>query len=171
MYNSILRSFMQSYLLACISMWYYLLEKDFSSSEGIVNFCVALAILVVTVSFPIYAQCLLRKERDNLRDKTFKARYDSLYQKLDYYKRNSLVNTSLFLWRRLIFAFVIVFLSFCVVLQIFLIDVLSTLLLCFYLSVHPMWDGLNNAIQVINELVVLLCVWLMFHYTLYVEDA
>ena len=116
MYNSILRSLMQSYLLACISMWYYLLETDFSSSEGIINFCVALAILFLTVSFPIYALFLLRKKRNNLKDKTFKAKYDSLYQNVDYYKSKSLVNASLFLWRRLIFAFVIVFLSFSIVL-------------------------------------------------------
>ena len=34
-----------------------------------------------------------------------------------------------------------------------------------------MADGYNNFIQVFNEAIVLICVWLMFHFTLYVEDA
>ena len=34
-----------------------------------------------------------------------------------------------------------------------------------------MADGYNNFIQIFNEAIVLICVWLMFHFTLYVDDA
>ena len=34
-----------------------------------------------------------------------------------------------------------------------------------------MTDGYNNFIQVFNEVIVLICAWLMFHFTLYVDDA
>ena len=34
-----------------------------------------------------------------------------------------------------------------------------------------MYDRLNNFIQIFNEIAVLVCVWLMFHYTHFVEQA
>ena len=34
-----------------------------------------------------------------------------------------------------------------------------------------MADAMNNTIQIINEFVVLVCIWLMFHSTLYVPGA
>ena len=58
-----------------------------------------------------------------------------------------------------------------IVLQVFLADILSTLLLAFYLSVWPMVGVINNGIQILNEIVVLVAIWLMFHFTMFVEDA
>ena len=84
---------------------------------------------------------------------------------MEYYKDKALPNTSFFLARRLLFAFVIVFCGSSLVLQVFLGDVLSTLMLAFFISVRPMNDNFNNCIQVVNELTVLTCVWLLFHYS------
>jgi len=89
---------------------------------------------------------------------------------LDYYKDKALPYTSFFLARRFIFAFVIVFCGSSLVLQVFLADLLSTLLLVFFISVGPMNDKFNNFIQVVNELTVLTCVWLMFHYSEFVAS-
>ena len=97
-------------------------------------------------------------------------KYDSVYQKVDVYKTGALSHTSYFLWRRLLFAVLIVYGGNSIVLQVMIADVLSTLLLAFYLSVHPMIDGLNNTLQVVNELVVLVSIWLMFWFTLYVPE-
>ena len=47
---------------------------------------------------------------------------------------------------------------------------MSTLLLAFFFSTFPMADNVNNAIQIINELVVLVCTWLMFWFTTFVGD-
>lgn len=52
-----------------------------------------------------------------------------------------------------------------------LADVLSTLLLAFFFSVKPMTNSVNNTIQIINECFVLVCIWLMFWFTLFVPDA
>ena len=46
-----------------------------------------------------------------------------------------------------------------------LADIFSTLLLVFFISTMPMYDRVNNGIQIINEMFVLVSVWLMFHYT------
>ena len=66
------------------------------------------------------------------------------------------------------FSALIVFGSKSIVLQILVADVLSTLLLVFFIRVRPMVNWLNNAIQIFNELVVLVSVWLMFHFTEFV---
>jgi len=44
-------------------------------------------------------------------------------------------------------------------------------MLAFFISVRPMNDHFNNFIQIVNEVTVLICVWLMFHYTEFVADA
>ena len=51
-----------------------------------------------------------------------------------------------------------------------LADVMSTLLLTFFFTIFPMTDKVNNSIQIINELVVLVCTWLMFWFTTFVGD-
>ena len=51
-----------------------------------------------------------------------------------------------------------------------MIDVISTLLLSYFISVLPMVDTVNNVIQISNESVVLVCQWLMFLFTDYVRD-
>ena len=48
---------------------------------------------------------------------------------------------------------------------------MSTILLGYYFTVKPMTDRLNNFIQIFNEAVVLVCIWLMFTFTLFVDDA
>ena len=97
-------------------------------------------------------------------------KYDSLYLNLDYYKKTALPNTSLFFLRRILFAALIVYCTSSIVLQIFLADILSTLMLVYFITVAPMNDSLSNWIQITNEIVVLVSVWLMFHFTEYVKD-
>lgn len=110
----------------------------------------------------------MKKHLLKLPDPAFKAKYDSLYQNLDYYKVKALPNTFWFLSRRLAFSAVIVFCTKSIVLQVMLADVLSTLLLVYFLCVGPMYDRVNNCIQFVNEAFVLASVWMMFHYTEYV---
>ena len=70
----------------------------------------------------------------------------------------------------MLFAIVIVFCGSSIVLQIFLADTLSTILLAFYLRVTPMVGFLNNTIEVVNESFVLIVFWLLFLFTDYIED-
>lgn len=129
-----------------------------------------MAILLFALAFPFFSYTFLKKRQTLTREAQFKMKYDSLYQNVDYYKLKALAFTSLFLARRLLFAFVLVFCAVSIVLQVFLADILSTLLLAFYLSVWPMWDSVNNCIQVFNEVVVLTSVWLVFQFTEFVPE-
>ena len=127
--------------------------------------------LIVLLAFPIWIYFFLKKKESELPQPTLKAKYDSVYQNVDYFKNSALAYTSYFLVRRFAFAAIIVLCGASIVLQVFLADIMSTLLLVFFLSVCPMNDFVNNAVQIFNEAVVLICIWLMFHWTQYVSNA
>ena len=73
--------------------------------------------------------------------------------------------------RRTLYAFIIVFCGSSIVLQVLAIDVLCTLLIAFYITVGPMIDKANNFIQIFNEVIVLVSLWMMFRFTYFVADA
>ena len=76
----------------------------------------------------------------------------------------------MFLGRRIIFAFVIIFCAASIVLQVFLADILCTLLLVYYFTVMPLKNGLTNAVQIFNEVIVIVSVWFIFNFTNFVAD-
>lgn len=146
MFNSIMRAMMQTYLITCISMWTAISMMTFTTGSDITNALLSLATLISAIGFPIFVYLLLTKKEAELPTPSFKAKFDSLYSNMDLYKKQAYGNTSLFLLRRLLFAFVIVICSPSIVLQVAAADILSTLLLVFYVTVEPMNDGLNNFI-------------------------
>ena len=164
----ILRMCMQTFLVLTIQMWQSLRETSTSEVQGRVDLCIAIFILAYSIASIIFPFSFLNRNFERLPNPQFRAKYDSLYQKIDHYDRRALKNTSLFAGRRLLFAFIIVFCKGSIVLQVFLADILSTILLCFYLSVFPMDGVMNNGVQIFNEVVVLICIWLLFHQTYYV---
>ena len=142
--------------------------------QGIIDIGLAILLFFFVFSSPVIAYRLLEQkynEQDNsLRTPTTKAKYDSIYANIDYYKPKALYNTSLFLARRLSLAFLIVYID-SVAVQILVSDCCSTLLLAYYLRVMPMADKLSNFVQIMNECVILVCTWLILQFTLYVPDA
>ena len=79
--------------------------------------------------------------------------------------------TSCFTARRFLLAFIIAFCKISIVLQVFLADILSTILLCFYFSVLPMASTYLNGIEIFNEIIIIVCIWLLFQQTEYVGDV
>lgn len=78
--------------------------------------------------------------------------------------------TFLFLLRRILLVGVFMLCGFSIVLQVMIADIMSTLLLAFYLSVMPMKGVMNNFIEVVNEASVLASIMYMFVFTDYVPD-
>lgn len=134
MFNSILRALLQTYLQTCISAWFSLQSTNFATSEAKVDFGLALITIAFAIGFIVFSYKFLHKKSKNLREPSFKAKYDSLYQNLEYYKKSALSNTSFFLLRRLLFAALIVFCGTSLVLQVLLADILSTLLLIYFIT-------------------------------------
>ena len=146
MFNSILRTLLQAFLQTCITMWIALAKIELTTMEGLIDFTLAVLTLIFSILFPVVSLKFLRQNENHLREPAFKAKYDSIYQNVDYYKEKALVYSFLFLGRRLLFAFVIVNCGFSIVLQVLLADILNTLLLCFFIGVRPMIGLVNNVI-------------------------
>ena len=70
---------------------------------------------------------------------------------MDYYKISGLSFTLVFLLRRLVFAFAIVFAYDHAVAQSYMITYSSMLLMIYFITNKPMWDTSNNFIQIFNE--------------------
>ena len=161
---------MQTYFANCIALFFNFTIVNFSDTQGIIDFCLALFTLATAVAFPVFSWKYLTRNKDNLAKPEFKAKYDSIYQNIDYYKERALANTSFFLLRRLLFSAVIVFCGSSLVLQVLLADILSTSLISYFILVKPSDSTMGNLIQIINELTVLTCVWLMFHFSGFVAE-
>ena len=170
MFNSILRASMMTYLATVLALWISFKEINLGDSKGRIDLAVAIFILIYASVLPFFVLWHLRRKSENMPEADFKIKYDSLYANQDYHNKRALPMTTYFLLRRLAFAAIIAYLGFSIVLQVLLADILSTGLLIFYIVVRPMYDKVNNAIQIINEAVVLVCVWLMFLFTEYVGD-
>ena len=136
-----------------------------------INLILVFIILSYAIAAVIFSFKFLLKNRENLPKPDFKKRFDSLYQNVEYYKYHALANTSMFAARRLLLTFIIVFCADSIVLQILLADLLCTLLLAYYVTVVPMTSIFNNCIQVFNEAVVLILIWLLLQQTEYINDV
>ena len=86
MFNAILRALIQSYLLQSIKMWKTLRYYDFDSGQSITEFSFAIILGLVLLSYPIWIKIFLTIKETSLGSPQFKAKYDSVYQNLDYYK-------------------------------------------------------------------------------------
>ena len=170
MFNSILRALIQTYLANSLAVLVSFKSTNFNSSMGITDFVAACLLIIVLLAYPIWIYKFVLKRKLELSEPEMRKKFDSVYQNVDVEKTKALSHTSFFLWRRILFAVVIVYGYSSIVLQVFIADILSTLLLAFYLAVRPMVDDLNNLVQFLNELVVLISIWLMFWFTFYVPN-
>ena len=89
---------------------------------------------------------------------------------MNTYDKRAIYFTFLFLLRRVLFVATVAFFKFSIVFQVLVTDILSTILLAFYLSVRPLNGILNNGIEILNETAVLSSIQLMFVFTDYTVD-
>jgi len=76
----------------------------------------------------------------------------------------------LFLYRRLVFAYGVVYFTENFVLQMALTMYSSLALLTYLCANLPMMDNLTNIVQIVNEVALLICSVVMFCFTDFVVD-
>ena len=118
MFNSVLRAFLQKFLGTSLAVLISLRNTDVKVEGGKIDLIISIFLLTVMCMTILWVKGFLTKNsrREQLRRPNFKRRFDSLYQNVDYYKRDALIYPSLFMLRRLLFAFTIVFFSSSIVL-------------------------------------------------------
>lgn len=118
MFNSILRAFMQKFLSTSLAVWVSLRSTDVKKPGGEADLIIAIVLVLAMITTIVFTRGFLLKNnrREQLRRPAFKRRFDSLYQNVDYYNLRALAYPSLFMIRRLVFAFTIVFFDSSIVL-------------------------------------------------------
>ena len=71
-------------------MWLSLRYTNVSTSSGTVDLIIAIVLLLVIIAIPVLVTWCLCKHRESMRELDFKAKFDSLYQNVDYYKKSAL---------------------------------------------------------------------------------
>lgn len=129
MWSSILRYMAQKYLdqsiLCMMNLYQY---HSLNLSQRIIT-PVTLAYLAL---MPCLCSLILYRNRKNLDIKAIKQSYGSLYLNYDTEKKSAYHFTMVFLYRRLVFAFLLAFCKVSVVLQVYL-SICSSLALLIYL--------------------------------------
>ena len=108
-FNSILRALLEQYFSLCISTFYQVNTAKYDSFEDKINTLVSWFILLFILVFPSMTYRFQRTFMKLLPTQDFKMRYGALYTNVEYYKISGLSFTLVFLLRRLVFAFAIVY--------------------------------------------------------------
>ena len=143
---------------------------DTSTTGGTIDLILAILILSYCLGLTIFAYRLLKKKFAKLPEATFRSKFGSLYLNVNTHDRKAVHFTFFFLLRRMLFVGAITLFNFSIVFQVMSLDILSTCLLAFYVSVMPMQGVMNNLMEVMNELSVLASIIYMFVFTDYVPD-
>ena len=156
MFNLVIRTCIQTFLATILGAFCSLKTMD-GSSKGAFDLALAIVIILYALSFTVFSIRFLLKKFDNLREPSFKQQYDSLYINVEYYDKRAILFTCFYLVRRMLIAIVICYCRSSIVLQVFLCDILSTLLLSFYIKVKPIAGLLNYIVEMVNETLILIC--------------
>jgi len=109
MFSSLLRSSLQAYYGICLNALYGLRAGN---SRGTWNLITSIVATAGLLGFLVFTVVFMRKHKDDIGKKEFKASYGTLYQNVETYKKPAGLNfAAYFCARRLIYAFAIVFLD------------------------------------------------------------
>ena len=123
---------------------------------------------VYLIIWPSIISLILYRNRHILHLPQIKASIGTLYMQFDTSKQSCLHFTGLFLYRRLLFAIVIVLIDFQVVIQLVSSSLSGLALLTYIIVWKPMESGLFNNLAIFNELMLLLIGYLMYLFTDYI---
>jgi hypothetical protein len=155
-YNTVLRAMIESYYGITMTSALAIRDKwGWEDAESSINSLSSLLFLPYLIGFPIFIWWFLNKYRFALSDRDFSKRYNSLYLNVDYYKKAGLGFTAVLLTRKFVMVNDAVFMGFSPIAQVAVALYSSQLVAQFLVRVKPMVDGLNNFIQIFNELCIL----------------
>jgi hypothetical protein len=107
--------------------------------------------------FPVAVHIFMTKSALRISsDESFSSKCRSLFLKLDESNPTALLYTPIFLYRRLIFGILIVFMHFIPGFQIQIANITSFITLSFILKVRPMAEPMLNFIEAFNEVMMIL---------------
>ena len=162
MWSAVLRWSTQTYLAMAIGV--FTSVRAFSKATLITKITAPFQLIYLLI-WPSLIFLILYKNRQQLNLPQTKASIGTLYMQFDTSKQSCLHFTALFLYRRLLFAIVIVLIDFQVVLQLAQTSMSGLALLTYIIMWQPMESRLFNNLAVFNELMLLLFGYQMYLFT------
>jgi hypothetical protein len=145
---------------------------DYGSSSSQFNAVLYGFVLFYVLLYPVFVGLFLHViGPKNIRKKHFRERFRSFYSGLFLKNSINLHQVTVFLVRRLLIGLSIAFLRTYHFLQLEVFLVTSLFVCCFNLSLSPFDTSLGNALEVANELLVLLTVYILHGFTFYIPSA
>lgn len=104
LYGPILRLITEGYIDLSISVLIQVKALDVIDTSDLVDVAFAVVSLSVALAMPLFAGCLLSRNRARLTDEAFSSKYDSLYEGFNMQRPLAMAYIPFFYLRRLIFA-------------------------------------------------------------------
>jgi hypothetical protein len=164
MFSAVLRTMIQSYLVTSIATVLQL--TDFHNR---VAWFGAVLVLGYLLGFPYFTFKFQRVFRWKLREPKTRQQFGTIYKDIDVYNLPATCWTMIFLYRRLLFA-VIILVDIPVV-QVALLSYLQIFTLVYLFRVWPMVDKYSNWITILNEVSIYVLAVLSLAFTDYVGDV
>ena len=126
------------------------------------------ASLIILVVFPIFSTVFLFKNKEQLQDEEFMAKYGNLYSNLRTLSKSNKMNIlwlTLFFVKRAIIVVVTLVFNNHLWFQVFFIVYGELLVLCHLCHYKPMSSKLQNFMEFLNELFTLTASYFMFLFS------
>ena len=167
MWNSVLRYSTQKYLSTAIQC--FLSFGVFATLTTFARVSVPLT-LVYLLAWPVLILYMLWRKRAILGTKETKDTVGSLYLNFETDKPSAWQFTPLFMYRRLLFAFVIAAMSYSIVMQVLVLIYSSLAFMSYLLVYEPMEAYHYDLTAIANEYVLLFSFYFMFLFTDFVPE-
>ena len=179
--NSVLRALLESYLLAAFSVFielkvqfvYNPIQNTSNDIQELseINYLFSILILLVLLFQPLGSKIFLESNFSKLSEVDKKQRCGSLYPNVNYYSHAALNYTPMFLVRRFLFAWSIIFLpEYSLFAQVLSIDLLCMTMLAYFIVTLPMENGMHNFIQIFNEVFLIIALLFLYTFTNYTNE-
>ena len=125
----------------------------------------------VIIFFAVGSTVLLHKNSEELQTRDFKDRFGSLYLELNKREDSAINYPLVFMIRRFVYALIIVALSNSSYFQIQIVVFKSSLVMAFQGQVKPYTTSSQNNLELINEILTLICTYGLIIFTDFVPEA
>lgn len=122
------------------------------------------------MSLPIFSYIYLSRNFENLNKPKFQQKYGTLYQNLNLAQRQACVYTSLFCFKRILFAVSTCYLPNTVIANIYTYIYISIATIGYIINHRPMSSKTLNGIEIFNEYFIVATGYFMLHFTDWIPD-
>lgn len=171
-WSVLIRSKLEHFLMLSIAYSIKMRALSKHNFEGAALSAYSIGVVMLLIITPFLTRHFLNRRFENgeIQTPEFYVKYSPWLLHVDFDRKPALLSTVIFMLRRIGLAIIIVFFSSMNWLQRQLIIALCTATLAYTLAVRPFREGFHNALEVCNEMLILLNSYFMILYSNFIVD-